>query len=205
MSKTIWIDTETTGTDPSKNGLIQIAALVEIDGQIKERIAFKVKPFEGDEITDKALEVNGLTREEIREFDAPKDVHVEFVAILSKYIDQYDRLDKFIVAGYNTQFDLDFLREFWSKNGDNYFGSFFYHKPIDVDEIVVLINRLKGELPRYAKLIDALRRFGIEPPEDLHDAMADIVYTRKLYVAVMKVLKNTMNEISGGDDGQVET
>lgn len=195
MNKTIWIDTETTGTDHTKHGLIQIAALVDIDGHIEDKISFNIKPFDNDEITDKALEVNKLSREQINEFTDPKMVYLEFRDFLLKYIDQYSRDDKFIVAGYNTQFDMNFLRAFWGKCGDSYFGSYFYHKPIDVDMIIVLINRLQGVLPKYAKLIDALGRFGIELPDGLHDAMIDIVYTRKLYAKVMTELARELNAV----------
>lgn len=193
--KTIWIDTETTGTDPSKHAVIQIAMMTEINGKIMDKEVFNIRPFDGDSIEDKALEVNGITREELDKYPLPGETFPKIIALLNKHIDQYDRLDKFIVAGYNTQFDLDFLRALWEKMGHKYFGSYFYHKPIDVDAIVVLINRLKGELPRYAKLIDALKRFGIDPPEDLHDALTDIVYTRKLYASVMVVLRDVMNRI----------
>lgn len=195
MNKTIWIDTETTGTDPAKHGLIQMAMMVEIDNQIIDQHVFNIAPFEEDVIEDEALKVNGITREQLAEYPAPHTAYADMKALLTKHIDQYDRMDKFIVAGYNTQFDLNFLRAFWAKLGDKYFGSFFYHKPIDVDAIVVLINRLKGELPQYAKLVDALGRFGIEPPEGLHDAMTDIVYTRKLYGKVMYALKEAINNV----------
>ena len=194
-SKTIWIDTETTGVIPSENAVIQIAMMVEINGKILDRVVYTLKPFDGDVIEDKALEVNGITREQLDKYPDPKEVFPMIMKMLNSHIDQYDRSDKFIVAGYNTQFDMDFLRALWDKMGHKYFGSYFYHKPIDIDAIVVLINRLKGELPQYAKLIDALKRFGIDPPEDLHDAMADIVYTRKLYGKVMQVLKDTLNSI----------
>lgn len=194
MNKTIWIDTETTGTDPNKHGLIQIALIVEIGNEIKEKASFNIRPFDSDEIEDEALQVNGITRDDLESYPLPDEIFREIMVLIGKYIDPYDRMDKFIVAGYNTQFDLDFLRAFWAKMNHKYFGSYFYHKPIDVDAIIVLINRVKGELPRYAKLVDALRRFGIEPPADLHDAMTDIVYTRKLYGKAMMALQAAMNE-----------
>jgi DNA polymerase III epsilon subunit-like protein len=36
LKKTLYIDTETTGTDPAKHGLIQLACIAEIDGEVAE-------------------------------------------------------------------------------------------------------------------------------------------------------------------------
>lgn len=42
--KILWIDTETTGLDPDKHGIIQLAMIVDIDGQIKGKEIFTMCP-----------------------------------------------------------------------------------------------------------------------------------------------------------------
>ena len=45
MSKLFFYDLETTGTRYWKNGIHQISGAIMIDGEIKEKFNFKVKPL----------------------------------------------------------------------------------------------------------------------------------------------------------------
>ena len=84
--KKIYIDTETTGFNPNKNGLIQLAGIIKIDGEEKERFDFKVKLFPEDEIEQKALDFNGMTLDEIGTFKEPAEIYKTFIGLLEKYI-----------------------------------------------------------------------------------------------------------------------
>ena len=99
----------------------------------------------------------------------------------------YDRDDKFIAAGFNVNFDLDFLRETWFATGGKYGpGSWIFNCPIDVRTTVAeAIGWDKLRLPNF-KLGTVCEYYGVELGEDAHDAMADIEATRKLYHALMK-------------------
>ena len=66
--KILWVDTETTGTDPGKNGIIQLAGVLEINGHEISSFDLKIRPFAEDVIEDTALAVNGFTREELAGF-----------------------------------------------------------------------------------------------------------------------------------------
>ena len=66
--KILWVDTETTGTDPGKNGIIQLAGVLEINGHEISSFDYKIRPFADDVIEDTALAVNGFTREELAGF-----------------------------------------------------------------------------------------------------------------------------------------
>ena len=48
--KILWVDTETTGTDPGKNGIIQLAGVLEINGQEISSFDYKIRPFAEDVI-----------------------------------------------------------------------------------------------------------------------------------------------------------
>ena len=106
--KHIFIDTETTGTDPEKHGLIQIAGDIFIDGKHVERFDYRACPFGRDVIDEQALEVNGLTLDEISAFSPPKNTYLNFSDLLSKHCDKYRSSDKYHFIGYNADFDAKF-------------------------------------------------------------------------------------------------
>ena len=58
--KNLFLDLETTGVEYLKNGVLQIAGIIEIDNQVVEKFDYRVKPFPQDEITQEAFEIHGL-------------------------------------------------------------------------------------------------------------------------------------------------
>ena len=111
--KVFYVDVETTGLEPKINDIIQLALIIEIDGKVVRKEKFEMQPFNYDNISPEALEVNGLSIEQIKGFDTPQIAYRKIVNILDKYIFKYDKKDKFIPAGYNVKFDVDFLTEFF--------------------------------------------------------------------------------------------
>lgn len=130
--KFIFIDLETTGIPCPESGVIQLAGAIEIDGEEKQHFDFRIRPFPRDVISDEALTVNGVSREDIEHYEDPKVAFQKFVNILDEYIDRYDTLDKFHIVAYNAKFDVDHLRAWFEKNSDKFFGSWFWHPPLDV-------------------------------------------------------------------------
>lgn len=47
MKKVLWLDLETTGIDPDRHGIIQFAALVEINGELVDALEIKMQPHKG--------------------------------------------------------------------------------------------------------------------------------------------------------------
>ena len=129
-----WFDTETTGVDPEKNAITQLGALIEINGEIKEELNIKMKPFFGAEIKTKALSVNKTTRDIINNYPDWEIGFEHLVKTLKKYVDPYNRFDKFTPAGFNVTFDINFLRKYFDyMYGDKtninhiiYFNTFFF-------------------------------------------------------------------------------
>jgi len=179
MGKILWTDTETTGLDSKKNSAIEIAAIVEIDEEVKDQFSIQIKPLENKEISDRALEINGRTREEIAEF-TPVDLAIlSFKKRLEKHVNKFDSSDKFIVAGYNIGFDINFIRALFHDVGDKYYGSYFFNCPLDVySDVAKLVSKTDLRLPNY-KLSTVCNHIGIEI--DAHDPVSDITATRELY------------------------
>ena len=121
--KLLFFDLETTGTNPGKHGIHQISGQIVIDGIVKESFDFHVQPNPKAIIEDEALAVAGVTREQIAQYPPMATVYAQFVAMLGKYVDKFNKKDKFFLVGYNNAaFDNQFLRGFFLQNADKYFG-----------------------------------------------------------------------------------
>lgn len=178
MAKLFYFDVETTGLNAYKNGIIQLACIVEIDGEVRCEKTWDIKTFPQDIIDDKALEINGKGRDDIYSFMHPEQAYGEIIACMTEFVDKFNRNDKFYPAGYNVKFDLDFLSAFFRKNNDNYFGSWFKSTPLDpMYYLAVLELKNKIKLENY-KLETVCDNFGIKV--DAHDALSDIKATREL-------------------------
>lgn len=182
--KYLWIDTETGGVDCKVNPILQISGIIEIDGIEKENFDFKVKPFEGQKVTKEALEVTGFTVEQIKsDFEEPEKVYADLIGILEKHISKYNKKDKFTFIGYNSRFDMDFLRAFFENNNDKYFGSWFFFPPIDVMNLSAYsLANSRDKLTNF-KLQTVFEALGLILPSNLtwHDAKADILATKMIY------------------------
>lgn len=182
MSKTIYIDVETTGLNPQKNAITQIAGIVEIDFEERERFNFLIQPHKDAEISDYALKITDKTVEELMSYPTPKTQYNNFLAILSGYVNKYKREDKFYFIGYNARFDMDFIRAFFEKQGDKYFGSWFFFPPIDVMNMAAVDMMVRGKRCKDFKLGTIAEHFGISlSNKKMHDAMTDIEVTKEMF------------------------
>ena len=187
MNKIFYFDTETTGLDPKRHDIIQLAYIVEIDGKIVDENSFRLQPSNYDTIEKAALEVNKTTIEQLKGYPESQLVHGQIVNLLDKYVDKYDKMDKFLPAGYRINFDMDMFREFFKKNNHKYFGSYFGYHMLDPIPFLFFLE-LKGLIKLEShKLVDVCKHFGIEL--DAHDALSDIKATRQLIYKLMEYLK----------------
>lgn len=184
--KLFYFDLETTGVNPARNGIHQIGGEIEIDGVVVENFNFRVRPNEKAVIEEEALKIAGVTKERILDYPPMRVVYSEIVKMLSKYVDKFNKNDKFFLVGYNNaSFDNQFLRGFFLQNNDNYFGSWFWSNSIDV--MVLASNKLKHERDKMEnfKLSTVAKQLGIEVnPDMLHDANYDIYLTKEIYKIV---------------------
>lgn len=187
MSKLFFYDLETTGTNPGRNGIHQISGEIVIDGKTVETFDFKVQPNPKAQIEDAALEVGDVTREQIMAYPPMGQVYTQLVAMLSKYVDKFDKTDKFHLVGYNNRgFDDNFLRGFFLQNGDKYFGSLFWADSIDVLVLAsTFLADRRAQLPNF-KLATVADFLGIDTTAGkLHDASFDIYVTKAVFDFIM--------------------
>lgn len=190
MNKIIFIDTETGGVNPEKAALIQLSGIIRIDKKDVEKFNFYIKPFENSEVNEKTLEVQGRTLDELKteKYIEEKEIYKQFIDILDKYVDKYDRTDKFVVAGYNVRFDVDILRAFFQRHGNNFLFSYLDSSMLDPLYSIRLLQ-IAEILPvlENNKLETWCKHFGIELKA--HDSLEDIEATKKLIGKLISLIR----------------
>jgi DNA polymerase-3 subunit epsilon len=199
-----FIDVETTGTDPVKNGIIQISGQLIVDEKLGEPFDFKVRPYPGDIIEDAALSVSGAKREQLVmpvgasgdqiaawELETPyKDpirTRGKLLDVLGEHVNKFDRTSKYWFVAYNASFDYQFLRQWFEKAGDKYFGSWFWWPALDVAVIAALAIGDGRAKMRDFKLATVAGTLGLDlDPTRLHDAAYDIEVTRHVFSAAIE-------------------
>ena len=186
--KILFYDLETTGLHPETASIIQLAGIMTEfteDNEVKPLGGFNytMKPRVGREVDSSALDINGYTMEELATFQDDREVFEKFIKFLDKHIDQYNKVDKAILAGYNnTHFDTDFLRQWFIDNNNNYFGSYFWSNSIDVmPEASRYFIHYRPALLNF-KLGTVAKAMGIETDKtNLHDGLYDIKLTLLMF------------------------
>ena len=187
--KVFWMDVETTGLFASKHAIVQFAYLIEINGKVVNKDVIFASPGK-KEISEKALEVTGFTRKEMLEWPSQNDLYMRLKRTLNKYIDPYDKEDKFFIGGYNVNFDIDFFRKLFKDHDDNYFGSYFHFSTIDPSKVGAFMEWI-DLAPAHSidyKLSTLCKTWGYDL-EDAHDALSDVEATRGLALQMAQVLK----------------
>lgn len=185
--KVVFFDLETTGTLVNKHGIHQLSGEIVIDGETKETFDLRVQPNPNAEIVQEALDVAGVTKEQILAYPPMGEVYKQFTALLNKYVSKYDKKDKFFLAGYNNaSFDNQFLRAWFLQNGDKYFGSYFWSNSIDVMVMATPFLAAYRPMMENFKQGTVAKALGIEvDDEKLHDALYDIKICRSIYDVVV--------------------
>ena len=187
-NKIFYFDVETTGLYASKHDIVQFAAIIEIDGVIKETVNLRMKPTNFETISQKALDVTGLTLEDLKSYPDSHEVFDELVEVLDKYIDRFNKLDKFQIVGQNVQFDVKFFEALFKKNENNYYGSYFSRYTADPYELFKFMK--SHGIVNYANLRLGTICDKLKIPIDAHDALSDVTATRELYSRLGRYLKS---------------
>lgn len=181
--KLLFFDLETTGTSPELNGIHQLSGAIVIDGEVKETFDYRVCPRYDAKIEQGALDIAGVTKEQILSYPSMKEVYGNFLDILSKYVNRYDKNDKFYLVGYNiVAFDNPFLRRWFLDNGDNFFGSWFWSNSIDVMVLATpYLAEQRSQMTNF-KQSSVANALGILVVDSkLHDALYDIELCKAIY------------------------
>lgn len=159
ITEYIALDLETTGLDPKKNKIIEIAAVHVKDGAVTERFQTLLNP--GWRLPEKITELTGITEEELLDAPVIGEKLGEFLEFLK------DR----VIVGHSVLFDYSFLKRAAVNQ-----GLVFEAKAIDTLKIA---RKYLADLP--SRNLHALcLHYGIE--HHAHRALADAEATHELLV-----------------------
>lgn len=181
--KVLYVDVETTGTDSSRNGIIQLACILIVDGLEVANTNLFMRPPLHCEVSPEALAIHGYSQNDIGNFDLDhSQAYREFIKLLDEHIERFDKRDKVYFAGFNAHFDYSFVRQWALYNNDPYIGSYFNNRILDPLPLLHLLDFLGDiSLPNY-KLATVCEYFDI--PLQGHDALVDIRATRDVLTRV---------------------
>ena len=184
MKKLCFLDLETTGVDKELSAIHQISGIIEIDGKEIESFDFKVRPFDGAEFSEEAMLKGNVTKELLMTYPEMSEVFPKLQAVLGRHCNKFDKKDKYHIVGYNIlSFDTQFLRKFYDRCNDKYFGSWFWSGGIDVlslAEQALLEERCEMENFKLETVAKVLLSENIDSTKT-HTADYDIKITRDIY------------------------
>lgn len=185
--KSMLLDVETTGLDLKKNHMWQIAGYVIINDEVVDTFDIKFQPKAGTEFSEGALEKTRMQPEDFQKFQSNKDGMEEFLLTLYKYIDKYDKTDKFHLCAYNARFDSDFIRAWMGDYKGVYYGSYFWSANIDImSHAAEALQTIRHKMPNFqlATVYRTLVAIGLLEEKNLegtHDALFDIEIEADIY------------------------
>lgn len=174
----IYIDTETTGLDERWDKVIEVAAIQFWDDGTLGR-SFHSLCHPGLEVldsprTDRALEINGITREMLQ----PAPPLDEVARGLQQYIDSLEaHIEAVTYHSYNIAFDSKFLAcAPWSL-GKGIWGDCVMLK---------FAKRYDPYRGKWQKLSKAAEFYNLEWPGDAHRARADALMAGRVHLAMLE-------------------
>ncbi|MDE6744078.1 MAG: 3'-5' exonuclease [Lachnospiraceae bacterium] len=159
ITEYIALDLETTGLDPKKNKIIEIAAVHVKDGAVTGRFQSLVNP--GWRLPEKITELTGITEEELLNAPVIGEMLGEFLEFIQNRT----------IVGHSVMFDYSFLKRAAVNQ-----GLVFEAKAIDTLKIA---RKYLADLP--SRNLHALcLHYGIE--HHAHRALADAEATHELLI-----------------------
>ena len=164
----ISVDIETTGLDPQKNRIIELAAIRIKDGEIVEKFSELVDPEE--RVSGFITELTGITNAMLAGARKIGDVLPDFLAFIGDSV----------ILGQNVRFDIEFIHE----NSRKHLGRDFANDYLDT----LRISRMLFREYRHHRLCDQIERFGIGESVE-HRALADAEQTYRCYEYMMNYMR----------------
>ncbi len=182
MIKEIFLDVETTGLDEKQHAIHQLSFGVYIDGQLKEMVDIQMRPFDGALIEQSALDLKQLTYDQIMAYPPMMDGYIKLIGTMGKYVNKFDKSDKFFFYAYNANFDNKFIRVLFDRCGDKFYGSWFWVPHIDIMSLAAeKLKHVRHEMPNF-QLMTVAKQLGIEiDPSKAHDSLYDIEISKLVY------------------------
>ncbi len=162
----IVVDVETTGVNPEKHSIVSIGAVDFLEPEYQ--FYGESLPWEGAEITDEALAINGFTREQL------KDPNMQSLALLiENFIKWSWQVEDRTLAGENPTFDMGFLKDAARRYGFEIKGrrTVDLHSNSYMDHLVRGIKPPTRDFSSALSLDETLVYVGLQPEPKPHNAL----------------------------------
>ncbi|MEM8692453.1 MAG: exonuclease domain-containing protein [Pseudomonadota bacterium] len=174
-------DSETTGLDPERDELVQLAGLRIVNRQIVCGEAFDTLVDPGRKIPQASFRVHGISTDMVQGAPDPVAACGDF----------HDFCADACLIAHNAPFDLAFLRRHAGQN-----GGAFDHPVLDT----VLLSAIVYGMQEIHTLDALCERLGVEiVAEDRHTAMGDARATAEVFLRLLPILEaqglSTMGDV----------
>lgn len=191
------IDTETGGTHPTRDAVLQIGAVHFVGGEPKESFSVDVRP--SDEVTFclGALKLGGidsvaLLKERLVKGVAERDAMIQFREWFQTGLGYgRNKESRPWVVGYNLSFDINFLKAL----GDRTEAPVWYFinpkKQIDVLTIARCAQAI-GKMPEPpdGKLASVAAILSLPVPEGIHNARVDAELVGRVFLKLIERIRS---------------
>ncbi len=161
------IDTETTGLDPARDHIIELAAVRVRNGQPAETYQTLVKP--PYPIDAFITELTGITNEMLKDAPAIKNVIADYVAFLGEDI----------ILGHNVNFDINFIYDASIEHTEQPVCNHYV-------DTMGLSRRIYPEW-KHHRLVDLIKNLRVQGGA-AHRALSDAHYTKRCYDALQSAM-----------------
>lgn len=180
---TIVFDLETTDDEKSRS-IIEIGATL-LDKELNIVDHYSSLVFPANIVSDYVIKLTGILREELKEARSFIDVAEEFenwVTIRNKLNIKNCRL-----AAWGNYFDINVLRkEYWGYERNFPFSG----TCVDVKTVALTYLALSGQRTDSCSVANAAKILDIKPCGSYHRALTDADATAKIYIEMLKRIKN---------------
>ena len=190
----LFVDCETTGIDRKNDSIIQISGTI-MNEEREKSFDLKMRPYKPNKMDPDAAMKTGYTDEVISEWQDQKEAFQNFINLLNEFIDILDWNSRAFVVGWNVGFDTDFIREWMSFNDKSVFGKYFYSPNLDLMSFVGFHLAHDRKSLRNFKLETIYQYIFGEEMENTHNAMSDIIATRRIFNKVCSYMHGFKNLI----------
>lgn len=187
------LDTETTGLNNKVNEIIELSIL-RLNDNVQQ--TWCIKPTRYDVIEQDALRVNGHKLADLKwETAYGRETYKEMSKVLPDienfFMSDGEDSGTRILCGQNVNYDLQFLREMWTKaNTIETFPFGDRPKIIDTLQLALFLDLVKGSKEPYYNLSSLVERYGLKKLK-AHTASQDVLMTKDVLLAQMNIVKKS--------------